>query len=71
MTDAEKTLARIEQIVADIESVDRSTGGKFRQAEDREAFDIIARIQRKMAQKVEVQCDEIASHETVVSNGGL
>ena len=52
MTEAEKRLAAIEQIMSDIEELDRGTDGKFRQAEDREAFDIAARIERMMIQKV-------------------
>lgn len=41
-------LARIETILAEIEQLDRETGGAFRQADDREAHDIAARIERKM-----------------------
>lgn len=42
--------------MTDIERIDRESGGQFRQAEDREAFDIIARIERKMAQKFKSDC---------------
>ncbi len=53
MSDA---LSRIEAIMADIERSDRETGGQFRQAEDREAFDVASRIERKMAQKFKSDC---------------
>lgn len=53
MSDA---LSRIEAIMADIERIDRESCGRFRQAEDREAFDIAARIERRMAQKFERDC---------------
>jgi hypothetical protein len=49
-------LSRIEAIMADIERIDRESGGRFRQAEDREAFDIAARIERKMAQCFKRDC---------------
>lgn len=43
-------LDNIEAILAEIEALDAATKGRFRQASDREAFDIAARIERKMAQ---------------------
>jgi hypothetical protein len=51
---AEQSLAVIEALLAEIEALDRATGGQFRQAEDREAFDIAARIERKMLQQRKV-----------------
>jgi hypothetical protein len=47
-----KNLDEIDAILSDIERLDAMTGGQFRQAEDREAFDIAARIERKMRQRV-------------------
>lgn len=43
-------LDRIEALLAEIEAADAATDGAFRQAEDREAFDIAARIERRMRQ---------------------
>lgn len=48
MNDAWK---RIEATLTEIEEIDRLTGGQFRQPEDRETYDIIARIARKLAQR--------------------
>lgn len=50
-----KPLDEIEAILAEIERLDAESGGQFRQAEDREAFDLAARIERKMAQGVNSQ----------------
>ena len=47
-------LSRIEAILADIEHLDRESGGKFRQPSDREAFDIASRIERKMRGKQKI-----------------
>lgn len=44
----ELALSRIEVILAEIETADRASAGQFRESEDREAFDIAARIERKM-----------------------
>lgn len=49
MTKADKALARIEAILSEIEALDAASGGAFRQASDREAFDTAARIERRMA----------------------
>lgn len=48
---AEQHLTQIETILAEIERLDRATKGQFRQAEDREAFDIASRIERQVQQK--------------------
>ena len=53
MTEAEIALGRIEEIVSDIQRLDAETKGKFRQASDRESFDLVCSIERKMQQKVE------------------
>lgn len=45
-------LARIEAIVAEIERLDAMTNGQFRDESDREAFDIVCRIERRMLQNV-------------------
>lgn len=42
-------LDRIEAILAEIEALDRESGGQFRQASDKEALQIVQRIERKMA----------------------
>jgi len=44
----ELALNSIEAIVSEIEKLDASTGGRFREAEDQEAFYIASRIERKM-----------------------
>lgn len=49
MATPDLALSRIEAILDEIERLDRESGGAFRQAEDREAFDVASRIQRKMA----------------------
>ena len=41
-------LDRIEAILAEIEQLDAATNGQFRQADDREALDIVSRIERKL-----------------------
>ena len=50
MTDAQLAshLTQIETILDEIERLDRATNGRFRQAEDREAFDLASRIERQM-----------------------
>lgn len=48
---AAQHLTEIEKILAEIERLDRATNGRFRQAEDREAFDIACRIERQVQQK--------------------
>lgn len=40
--------SRIEAILADIERLDRESGGNFRQTSDMETAQIVARIERKM-----------------------
>lgn len=45
------SLDRIEAILADIEKLDSASGGKLREPADRECFDIVCRIERKMQQK--------------------
>ena len=47
-----KQLDEIEAIVTDLEKLDAETNGQFRQASDREAYDIVARIERKMRRKI-------------------
>lgn len=47
---ASDSLSRIEAIVAEIERLDRESRGQFREAQDREAFDLAARIERNMLQ---------------------
>jgi hypothetical protein len=45
-------LSRIEAILSDLEALDAETGGIYRQPSDREAFDVVTRIERAMqAQK--------------------
>lgn len=68
-----EALSRIEAIMADIERIDRESGGQFRQAEDREAFDIAARIERKMAQQFKRECadDGIVARETEKQNAAI
>ncbi len=46
-----KNLDQIEAILAEIERLDAETKGRFRQVEDKEAFIIAAKIERKMRQK--------------------
>lgn len=48
-------LRRIEAILADIEKLDAESGGQFRQAEDREAFDVACRIERRMRGKIKAK----------------
>jgi hypothetical protein len=48
MSTADLALRRIEAILAEIEHLEAETGGKFREEGDREAFDIAARIERRM-----------------------
>jgi hypothetical protein len=47
-----KKLAEIETIITDLERLDRESKGQYRQAEDREAHDIVARIERRMKAKL-------------------
>lgn len=42
------TLSRIEAILNEIDQLDADSNGQFRQASDREANQIAARIERKM-----------------------
>jgi hypothetical protein len=49
-----KNLDEIEAILADIEMIDAQTKGQFRQVEDREAFDVAAKIERKMRQRQKI-----------------
>ena len=49
---AEKALDNIEAILTEIERLDRESKGRFRQASDREAYDIVCRIERKVNQQV-------------------
>ena len=46
-----KTWDKIEAIVSEIERLDKLTCGAFRQADDREAFDTLSRIERKIKRK--------------------
>jgi hypothetical protein len=48
MSTADLALRRIEAILAEIERLDAELGGQFREEGDREAFDVAARIERKM-----------------------
>jgi hypothetical protein len=58
-------LSRIEAIMAEIERLDRASNGQFREPDDREAFDIAARLERKMAQSFKQECErEGVSRET-------
>ncbi len=50
MTEEKRT--EILAIVADIERLDRETKGQFRQASDREALDIVSRIERKLSRRL-------------------
>ena len=45
---ADLALARIEAILGEIEQLEFESNGQFRQASDREANQIAARIERKM-----------------------
>ena len=51
MTPAELALARIEVIIEDIARLQSEIGAPMNQPSDREAFDIAARIDRKMLVK--------------------
>lgn len=51
MTEAELALARIEAILSDVETLERETGGIYRQASDHEALKVAERIERRMAQQ--------------------
>ena len=46
------SLRRLEAMLDEIEALDRASNGAFRQASDREAYDLAARIERKMLQKL-------------------
>jgi hypothetical protein len=50
MNAADLALSRIEAILTEIEELDRASNGRFRQASDREAFDQVCRIERRMKQ---------------------
>lgn len=55
-------LDQIEAMLAEIERVDRESGGRFREPDDREAYDIVSRLQRKMRQNVASDdCDVTAN----------
>jgi hypothetical protein len=43
---------RIEELAAEIEKLDVSTRGQFRQADDHEAVQILQRIERKMKREL-------------------
>lgn len=43
-------LRRLDAILAEIDAIDCASAGAFRQASDREAFNVAARIERKMQQ---------------------
>jgi hypothetical protein len=58
MSTADLPLRRIEAILAEIERLDAETGGQFREEYDREAFDIAARIERKMLRNQPSECAE-------------
>lgn len=45
---ARLALSRVEAILDEIERLDAATGGAFRDTYPREAFDVVARIERKM-----------------------
>ena len=47
----EQALANIEAILSEIEMLDAASKGRFRQSSDRECFDIVCRIERKMQQQ--------------------
>jgi hypothetical protein len=55
MSEADLALARIDAILSEIERLDRETKGQFRQASDREAYDLARRIERKMAKNRRVR----------------
>ena len=52
MNNSAHVLTNLEAITAEIERFDAASGGRFRQADDREAHDIVARIERKLCQCV-------------------
>jgi hypothetical protein len=56
MTNEQKLLI-IENITALIVEFDKASGGQFRQAEDREAYDIISRIERRMMERLSKAVD--------------
>lgn len=47
---AEKSLDRIDAILAEIERLDVATGGQYRQESDKEALNIVRKIERKVLQ---------------------
>ena len=51
MSKLDLALDRIEILIAEIEELDRVSCGQFRQADDREAGDILSRIERRFAGK--------------------
>ena len=51
MSPAELAIARIELIVAELEQLDRDSGGGFRQPSDTEAGQIVSQIIRKREQQ--------------------
>lgn len=52
MSEAGRALDRIEAALTEIERLHKESGGKFWQASDREAFDIVCRIERQMMQNM-------------------
>lgn len=59
---AEKNLSNLESILTEIERLDRASGGKLRQASDRESFDVACRIERQMQQSTPEKLGAL-SHE--------
>lgn len=56
MSPAELAIARIELIVAELEQLDRDSGGGFRQPSDAEAGQIVSQIIRKREQQDNKSC---------------
>lgn len=50
-------LSSIEAILAEIEQIDIQTKGKFRQASDNEAYEIISQIEQKVRAKQRVEIE--------------
>ena len=53
MTDIDKTRAHISAIIDEIAATQKALGFKTNEPSDREAYDIICRIERKLAQAKE------------------
>jgi hypothetical protein len=47
-----ETWKRIGEILIELEWYDKATSGRFRQSMDREALDIVTRIERKMKREL-------------------